>query len=128
VPIEAGGGESAGMDEAEPAGELGPAAIPDEEAATYEVTFEREGETLAVRENQTILEAGEAAGMDLPYSCRQGQCISCAGHITSGGNAEEYVIHDTQEMLEDTELDEGYTLTCVAYPTRDLSIESGEAP
>jgi ferredoxin len=31
-------------------------------------------------------------------------------------------------MLEDTELEEGYTLTCVAYPTRDLSIESGEAP
>ena len=92
------------------------------------MTFEREGETLAVRENQTILEAGEAAGMDLPYSCRQGQCISCAGHITSGGNAEEYVIHDTQEMLEAGELDDGYTLTCVAYPTSDLSIESGEAP
>ena len=128
VPVDAGGAESGAVDDAEPAGALGPAAIPDEEAATYEVTFEREGETLAVRENQTILEAGEDAGMELPYSCRQGQCISCAGHITDGGNAEEYVIHDTQEMLEDTELEEGYTLTCVAYPTRDLSIEAGEAP
>jgi len=31
-------------------------------------------------------------------------------------------------MLEEAELDDGYTLTCVAYPTSDLSIESGEAP
>jgi ferredoxin len=31
-------------------------------------------------------------------------------------------------MLDDAELDDGYTLTCVAYPKDDFTIETGEAP
>ena len=110
------------------AGDDSPAAIPDDEAEVFEVEYVKEGETVEVKENETLLEAGEDEGWDLPYACREGQCISCAGHITDGGNAEDYVEHHTNEMLGEPELDDGYTLTCVAYPKSDLSLETGESP
>jgi 2Fe-2S type ferredoxin len=105
-----------------------PSAIPDEEAEVFEVEYVKEGTTIEVRENETLLEAGEDEGWDLPYACREGQCISCSGRITDGGNAEQYVEHHDNQMLGEPELDEGYTLTCVAYPTSDLSLETRESP
>ena len=125
-----GGAEAAGEGELaeEDAGDESPAAIPDEEAEAFEVEYIKEGETVEVKENETLLEAGEEENWDLPYACREGQCISCAGHITDGGNAEEYVEHHENQMLGEPELDDGYTLTCVAYPTDDLTLETGESP
>ena len=125
-----GGAEAAGEGELaeENAGDESPAAIPDEEAEAFEVEYVKEGETVEVKENETLLEAGEEENWDLPYACREGQCISCAGHITDGGNAEEYVEHHENQMLGEPELDDGYTLTCVAYPTDDLTLETGESP
>ena len=125
-----GGAEGEGEGELEEgeAGDDSPAAIPDDEAEVYEVEYVKEGTTIEVKENETLLEAGEDEGWDLPYACREGQCISCAGHITDGGNAEDYVEHHTNQMLGEPELDEGYTLTCVAYPTSDLTLETGESP
>lgn len=104
-----------------------PSAIPDDEADAYEVEFVKEGDTIDIKENTTLLEAGEEEGWDLPYACREGQCISCGGRITNGP-AEEYVEHHTNQMLGEEELSDGYTLTCVAYPTADLSLETSESP
>jgi 2Fe-2S type ferredoxin len=106
----------------------GPGDIPEDEVEYFEVEFAKEGETIEVANDEPLLDQGEDTGMDLPYACRQGQCVSCAGQITSGGNAEEYVEHDNQQMLGDAELDDGYTLTCVAYPRDDFTIETGETP
>jgi len=114
--------------EAEAIEESGPWDVPDDEAEVFEIEYAKEGETIEVAENETVLEAGEDDGLDLPYACRQGQCVSCAGQITAGDNSEEYVVHDDQQMLDDGELDDGYTLTCVAYPKADFTIETGEAP
>ena len=105
-----------------------PSTIPDDEAEAFEVEYVKEGSTIEVKENETLLEAGEDEGWDLPYACREGQCISCGGRITDGGNAEQYVEHHTNEMLGEPELDDGYVLTCVAYPTDDLTLETNEAP
>lgn len=132
------GGAAGAIGAAEPGGELeegeeggegatSPADIPDDEAETYEIEYEKEGETVEVKENQTLLEAGEEQGWDLPYACRQGQCISCGGHIADGP-AEDYVVHDGNEMLGEEELSEGYTLTCCAYPTAGLTLQTGETP
>jgi 2Fe-2S type ferredoxin len=134
-----GGGVAAigGGAEGEAAGELGeeaevdpsddPSVIPDDEAEVFDVEYVKEGETIEVRENQTLLEAGEEHDWDLPYACRQGQCVSCAGHITDGA-ADDFIIHSNNEMLGQEELDDGYCLTCVAHPTGDLSLETGETP
>ncbi|MFB6206162.1 MAG: 2Fe-2S iron-sulfur cluster-binding protein [Haloglomus sp.] len=135
-----GGGVAAigGGAEGEAAGELGeeeaevdpsedPSVISDDEAEAFEVEYVKEGETIEVKENETLLEAGEDEGWDLPYACREGQCVSCGGHVTDGA-ADDYVIHSNNEMLGQEELDNGYVLTCVAYPTADLALETSETP
>ncbi|HKJ59310.1 MAG TPA: 2Fe-2S iron-sulfur cluster-binding protein, partial [Halobacteriales archaeon] len=107
--------------------EAGPSSIPDDEAESFEIEFVKEGATIEVAENETILEAGEDEGWDLPYACREGQCLSCAAHIPDGAS-EEFVSHWHNQMLGEEELGEGYTLTCVAYPKADFSIETRESP
>ncbi|NUE01328.1 2Fe-2S iron-sulfur cluster binding domain-containing protein [Halorubraceae archaeon YAN] len=121
-------GEEAGELEGEDEDSMSPADIPEDEVEYFEIEYVKQGETIEVANNMTVLDGGEESGMDLPYACRQGQCVSCAGHITNGGNSEDYVVHDNQQMLDDGELDDGYTLTCVAYPVADFSVETGEAP
>ena len=126
--VPAGETEEAELEEGDATEETSPADIPDDEVEYFEVEFAKQGETIEVANNQPLLDSGEDDGFDLPYACRQGQCVSCAGQITSGGNSEDYVVHDDQQMLDDAELGEGYTLTCVAYPRADFTIETGEAP
>lgn len=106
--------------------ESGPGDIPEDEIEYYEIDFVKEGETIEVANNETILDAGEDEGWDLPYACREGSCVSCAGQID--GNTKDFIEHDDQSMLGDAELEDGYTLTCVAYPRGEFAIETGEQP
>ena len=126
--IPAGGaeGEGAELEEGGTAS-AGPGDIPEDEVEYFEVEFVKQGETVELSNDQPILEQGEDEGWDLPYACRQGQCVSCAGRIADGPS-EDFVEHDNQQMLEEAEIDDGYTLTCVAYPRDSFSIETGEAP
>ena len=82
--------------------------------ATITLKTEDGTETFECNDDQYILEALEEAGLDHPSSCRAGACSSCAMKIIEGD-----VNQEDQTFLDDNQLDEGYCLTCVSYPTSD---------
>jgi len=85
------------------------------------VIYEGEEHTFAVEPDKTILETALDLGIDLPFSCQSGLCTACRGRRVSGE-----VKMDEMEGLSDSEIEQGYVLTCVGHPaTDDVVIEIG---
>ncbi len=60
--------------------------------------------------DEPVLDAALRAGLDLPYSCRDGVCGTCRARLTSGQ------VHQPMADLSPAEVDAGYVLTCQARP------------
>jgi ferredoxin-NADP reductase len=66
----------------------------------------------------TLLDAGLAAGVDMPFSCTMGGCGACRVKVHRG----EFVL-DEPNGLTPAERAEGYVLACCARPASDVVVE-----
>ncbi len=80
----------------------------------------RAGATYVVDADRPLLETLEEHGVDLPYGCRYGGCITCAAKVTVG-----QVDQHEQVALNNRQLDHGYVVLCVARPLSDCTLEVG---
>jgi ring-1,2-phenylacetyl-CoA epoxidase subunit PaaE len=67
-----------------------------------------------IPKGKVVLQAVLDSDIDAPYSCRGGMCMTCRAKLTEGS-----VEMEKNFALTDTEVDEGYILTCQSHPTTD---------
>lgn len=72
---------------------------------------------LTIPPNKTILQVGLEHKIKLPYSCKSGMCSTCISLIKAGE-----VRMDYNEVLTDSEVDNGKCLICTAHPVSNNTI------
>lgn len=69
-----------------------------------------------VMEHKTkLLDALLKENIDAPHSCQGGVCSSCIARVTKGE-----AVMEKNEILTDSEIEEGLILTCQAHPTSSV--------
>ncbi len=70
-------------------------------------------------DGDSVLEAAQKAGADVPFACKGGVCCTCKAKILEGTAK-----MDVNYALEEDEIKAGYILTCQAHPTSDELVVS----
>jgi ferredoxin-NADP reductase len=86
-------------------------------AGAFRVELRRSGMTLDVAPDQSILEAVEAAGLAVPFSCREGTCRTCETSICSGT-----VEHRDYVLSQDERAAGKSMMICVSRATSELLV------
>lgn len=87
---------------------------------SFQVTLQPSGLHFAAAPDQTILEAALAAGLLLPYSCRDGACGVCKSKLLSGDVDPGRFSAST---LTEAEREQGMALLCCAHARSDVEVE-----
>ncbi len=75
--------------------------------------------TVKVPDDRYILHNTEKQGVELPFSCRNGACTTCAVRVISGE------VYQPEAMgLSPVLQKQGYALMCVSYARSDLFVET----
>ncbi|HWC81072.1 MAG TPA: ferredoxin--NADP reductase [Pseudonocardiaceae bacterium] len=98
----------------QPTAEQETPAAADGPEATILVTLDGEKHTVAWPAGKKLLDTLLEAGLDAPYSCREGRCSACACVKLEG---EVSMINN--EVLEEEDLAEGYILACQSLAESD---------
>ena len=80
----------------------------------------RDGATYRVDARRPLLDSLREQGVDLPYGCKYGGCITCAARLVAGE-----VDQRRQVALNNRQLARGYVILCVARPLTDITLEIG---
>ncbi|NLC34967.1 MAG: CDP-6-deoxy-delta-3,4-glucoseen reductase, partial [Alcaligenaceae bacterium] len=90
---------------------------------SFKVTVLPSRHEFTVEDGQSVLDAALAAGIVLPYSCRNGACSTCKGRVVEGSYEGG---PNSAQIVSEEERAQGYTLFCQAKPLTDLTIEAHE--
>ncbi|MEV4054177.1 ferredoxin--NADP reductase [Amycolatopsis sp. NPDC049688] len=85
-----------------------------EAPASLTVSLDGDTRTLAWPRQRKLLDRLLDAGMDAPYSCREGQCSACACRVVAG---EVKMLHN--EVLDAEDMADGIVLACQSLPVTD---------
>ncbi len=88
-----------------------PTVFPDREIILHVKNEER---LLTVKSGKSILQASLESGIQVPYSCIEGQCGTCRAKLISG----EVKLRKNHILTED-ELKDGQILLCQGFPASD---------
>ena len=80
----------------------------------------RRGISYQVEHKRPLLDSLRERGLDLPYGCKYGGCITCAAKLIDGE-----VDQRRQVALNNRQINDGYIILCVARPKSDLVLEIG---
>lgn len=92
------------------------------EEPQYDITLETPSGTqqIKVRSTEHILDAAEQAGIVLPFICRQGRCVTCAGRLIGEG---QFDCSDA-DMYFPEDLKAGFLLLCTSKAKSPLRIRT----
>jgi ferredoxin-NADP reductase/mono/diheme cytochrome c family protein len=92
---------------------------PETQAPGGVIEFAKSGKTSTLPASRTLLEAAEMNGISIPYSCRQGQCGTCATRLLEGE-----IAMDCEDGLDPALKAQGYVLTCVARGQGNVRLDA----
>ena len=87
--------------------------------STFTIILQPSGWTFEAREDMTVLQAAEQAGIELPSSCRNGTCRTCLCRMRQGSVA--YLVEWPGLSVDEKRA--GDILPCVAVPREDLVVD-----
>ena len=80
----------------------------------------RRSKSYKVEDKRRLLDSLKEQGVDLPYGCKYGGCITCAAKLVYGE-----VDQRRQVALNNRQINDGYIILCVARPMSNLILEIG---
>ena len=87
----------------------------------HKVTIKnRKNAIFQVEANRPLLDSLRDQGVDLPYGCKYGGCITCSAKLISGK-----VDQRRQVALNNRQINDGYIILCVARPKSDCTLQIG---
>ncbi|MCK9283944.1 MAG: CDP-6-deoxy-delta-3,4-glucoseen reductase [Rhodocyclaceae bacterium] len=90
---------------------------------SYQITLTPSGHTFSAAADEPLLAAADAAGLTVPYGCRNGVCSVCKATLLEGevdhGESQEWALPAEQRAA-------GKVLLCCAKPLSDLVLEVRE--
>lgn len=79
------------------------------EARSYELELRRSGITLTIDPSQSIIDELRAAGVEVPFSCREGTCASCETRVLAGE-----IVHRDSVLTDEERLAGNTMMLCVS--------------
>ena len=80
----------------------------------------RDNAIYEVKGNKPLLSELRSLGLDLPYGCQYGGCITCAAKLIKGK-----VDQKSQVALNNRQINDGYVILCVARAKSDCTFDIG---